>query len=233
MNSKPKAADTDDEAMVQEFVIGFAKTPPKYFDEPQTGSSYHSGVWDHFHAIRKTETKSIVGDWFKCTIPGCLKPFVKCIVGKGNAKLRRHVDLHQKAKTYTLSSTALSQMLSAVSGLGAKYGEIGAEDFQRLLPPSSTENWTDFVKNVDQNCSQKTIPMDVSRTQGLEGPSLVSNKELTMLNHVESQEVPISLGSTSSKNANSIQVAINLSTDAMSRIDLRSKEYLHALPCPD
>lgn len=204
-----------------DLVIGFARTPPTYFDDLPEGNRYISDVWEYFRIIRHTESKLPVADWFKCNIPGCTSPFVPCVLAKGNAKLTRHLkDDHKKMKPYTLPVSELTNLLSAISGLGERYGKIDADVFQQLMPPLSTESWNGFLENVEHHLNQRNCGDDpMNRSQEREGHLLtVDGKESSALDHLKNKESK--MGSTST---NLIQLAINLTTDSMARIDLRSK----------
>lgn len=220
MNSRAIPMDLEPELSERDFVIGFAKNPPTYFDDRHNDNRYNSDVWKHFRMIRCTETQLPVKDWYMCTEPGCPSPFLKCIVGNGNSKLRRYLDSHQKLKPYTLSSSMLSEILSAASGLGAKYGKIDADTFKQMMPPSSMESWTRFMENVENHLNQQntTTSKSMSHSQDHEKQSIECFKEP---NNPSCHENII--GNTSANTKTSLQIAINLSNNATTRFDLRSK----------
>lgn len=205
----------------RDFVVGFARTPPTYFDDSPEGNKYSSDVWEYFRIIRHTESRRQVPDWFKCNIPGCSSPFVACVLAKGNAKLTRHLkDDHKKVKPFTMPVTELVHLLSAISGLGARYGKVSEDVFQQLMPPTSPENWNAFLENVKQHLDQQKCgdddPMNCSQKN--DGKLVVHGKEPSKLHDFKTEESR--MGSTST---NLIQLALNLSIDSMARIDLRSK----------
>lgn len=213
MNDKFELSESD-------LLIGFAKSPPIYFEEAHTDNKHTSGVWAHFNIIRRVETQSQVEDWYKCTIPGCSSPFQKCSVANGNAKLRRHINCHQNTKPYTLTSSVLSEMLAAVSGLGKKYGEIRAEVFQQLMPLSSVESWPNFVERVEQKLNGQIVAPMVEPLPLLR--STQSQENLSPLKQDHSESSSSSASASASANSNTIQLAISL-TDSVAQISLKSK----------
>lgn len=201
----------------RDFFIGFAKNPPTYFDDAPDDNKLNSDVWKNLRIIRHTETKLKVKDWYKCTELGCPSPFLECSVSNGNAKLRRHMDSHKKMKPYTLSSSNLCEAFSAISGLGAKYGKISTDVLNQFMPPSSTENWTIFLEKVEchLNC-QSTTTLENTNRPITDEQSIVSNTKPSCSG---SHENRIEMANKT----NSFQFAMTMSTDAMARINIRSK----------
>lgn len=131
--------------------IGFAKTPPTFFSEPNTAAKLRSEEWQYFHTIRSL-TGALVENWYMCQFPGCPLPFLACDVSNGghNTMKRHRAQKHAFVQTYKLTSADLYEALSAASDLGAKYGKVSSKCFRNNVPPPN-ENWSlDFVDKIGQ-----------------------------------------------------------------------------------
>lgn len=143
----------------KDLTIGFAKTPPNFFSESKVSTKQSSGVWDRIHMIRRAGTGDLVPNWYMCQVIGCPKPFLNCILANGNSKLSRHLDSHSKiVQPYSLKPSDLYEALSLASELGAKYGKINAEYFEKYAP-NVQENWSaNFVNEIGLLMSQNELP---------------------------------------------------------------------------
>lgn len=143
--------------------IGFAKTPPTFFSEPNNAAKLKSDEWNHFHVIRSL-TGALVENWYVCQFPDCPLPFLECDTSNGGINtLKRHrKQKHSSVQTYKLTPADLFGALSAASDLGANYGKISSECFRNYVPPPN-ENWSlDFVNEIGQ-INQHEFPATAAR----------------------------------------------------------------------